>query len=112
MRDCNPSKKASFVIAAHKFLGSAKPSSSRLGAPSNSRFVTPLFSWSYHVLFPQLFYFDNHLRCLRGVGSTPCSQLCARYAFVLEEFPNSFPCHTYKVASRKSFRCHTYEKVG
>src|SRR5712671_506376 len=45
-----------------------------------SRFVAPLFSWSYELLFPQLFYFDNHLRCPRGVGSALCSRsaLCAR----------------------------------
>src|SRR5712671_4716874 len=67
-RDCDASKKESFVIAAHQFLGRAKPSPLRLGAPSKSRFVTPLFSWSYELLFPQLFYFDNHLRCPPGVG--------------------------------------------
>ena len=79
-RDCDSSKKESFVIAAHQFLGRAKPSSSRLSAPPKSRFVAPLFSWSYELLFPQLFYFDNHLRCPRGVGSALCSRsaLCAR----------------------------------
>src|SRR5712672_1250590 len=98
-RDRDASKKESFVIPAHQSLGRAKPSSSRLGAPSKSRFVTPLFSWSYELLFPQLFYFVNHLRCPRGVGSVLCSQLCAPRASLLEELPNSF-------------RCHTYEKVG
>jgi hypothetical protein len=31
-------------------------------------FVRPLFSWSYELLFPQPLYFDNDLRCTRGVG--------------------------------------------
>ena len=31
-------------------------------------FVHPLFSWSYELLFPQPLYFDNDLRCPRGVG--------------------------------------------
>ncbi len=31
-------------------------------------FVAPLFSWSYKLLFPQVFYFDNYLRCPPGCG--------------------------------------------
>ena len=76
MRDCDASKKESFVIAAHQFLGLTKPSSSRSGAPSRPRFVTPWFSWSYELLFPQLFCLDNHLRCPRGWGAALCSH-CA-----------------------------------
>src|SRR6267154_3494993 len=43
-QDCDASKKESFVIAAHESLGRPKPSSSRLGAPSN------------HVLSPLCFH--------------------------------------------------------
>jgi hypothetical protein len=32
---------------------------------------TPLFSYSYELLFPQLLYFDNHPHC-PGVASKPC----------------------------------------
>src|SRR5437868_4615737 len=31
-------------------------------------FVGPLFSWSYELLFPQALWFQNYLRCPRGVG--------------------------------------------
>src|SRR5882762_9776890 len=73
------------MIVAHQFLGRAKPSSSRLGAPSKSRFVAPLFSWSYELLFPQLFYFDNHLRCPPGVGSAlaPTLRSCLGLSLLL-----------------------------
>src|SRR5438045_5924987 len=33
-----------------------------------SHFARPLFSWSYELLFPQLFCFDNYLHCPPGVG--------------------------------------------
>jgi len=33
------------------------------------RFVRPLFSWSYKLLFPQLLYFVNNLRCPRVWGA-------------------------------------------
>jgi hypothetical protein len=33
-----------------------------------SQFVTPLFSWSYKLLFPQFLSFDKHLRCPPGCG--------------------------------------------
>jgi hypothetical protein len=35
------------------------------------RFFNPLFSWSYELLFPQLLYFHNHLRCPGVWGSAP-----------------------------------------
>jgi|SRR5712672_1277569 len=34
------------------------------------RFVHPLFSWSYELLFPQALSFDNTLRCPPGVGGS------------------------------------------
>src|SRR4029077_11055048 len=46
------------------------------GASLVSQFACPLFSWSYELLLPQPLYFDNHLRCPRGVGSAPSFQLC------------------------------------
>jgi len=33
-----------------------------------SLFVSPLFSWSCELLFPQPLSFDGHLRCPRGCG--------------------------------------------
>jgi len=38
---------------------------------SNSRFVAPLFSWSYELLFPQTLYIQKHLRCPWGVPPKP-----------------------------------------
>src|SRR5258708_14576602 len=40
-----------------------------LVARCKSHFVRPLFSWSYELLFPQLFCFGNYLRCPPGVQS-------------------------------------------
>jgi hypothetical protein len=37
----------------------------------NYRFVAPLFSWSYELLFPQTLYFQKHLRCPRRVPPKP-----------------------------------------
>src|SRR6266481_7210382 len=56
-----------------------------------TRFVTPLFSWSYELLFPQLFYFDNDLRCPRGVGPlrAPTLPSCTGLSFAVAL---SFPC--------------------
>jgi hypothetical protein len=50
------------------------PSLIFFGFPPNSvgrcksHFARPLFSWSYELLFPQLFCFDTYLRCPPGVG--------------------------------------------
>src|SRR5882762_10561034 len=54
-------------------------------------FVSPLFSWSYNLLFPQPLYFDNHLRCPPGCGvraplpivfnSTHQLRLCGKFSF-------------------------------
>jgi hypothetical protein len=38
-----------------------------------SRFAGPLFSYSYELLFPQFFCFDNHLSC---PGVSPLCTLC------------------------------------
>ena len=54
------------------------------GASLLIQFALPLFSWSYELLFPQPLYFDNHLRCPRGVGSAPSFQLCVLCAFALK----------------------------
>jgi hypothetical protein len=56
---------------------STLPSVTFSGFPPNSLprwqsyFARPLFSWSYELLFPQLFCFDNYLRCPPGVGCAP-----------------------------------------
>jgi len=46
--------------------GTSRSSSSTF-APRCSTFVSPLFSWSYELLFPQPLSFHNHLRCPPGV---------------------------------------------
>ena len=44
------------------------------------RFVAPLFSWSYELLFPQPLCIHNDLRCPRGVpfGATAARELSRR----------------------------------
>ena len=44
------------------------------------RFVAPLFSWSYELLFPQPLCIHNDLRCPRGVpfGAAPAPELSRR----------------------------------
>src|SRR5258707_11387069 len=46
---------------------------------SNLFFVSPLFSYSYELLFPQPLYFDNHPHCpeVRGTSLQSLSELCA-----------------------------------
>ena len=44
------------------------------------RFAAPLFSWSYELLFPQLFCFHNHLRCPRVSPSRPSDFNIQRYS--------------------------------
>src|SRR3981189_808645 len=66
------------LCAKHRGWGylcdiSALSASQRYHSPF---FVAPLFSWSYKLLFPQVFYFDNYLRCPPGVGSALLSELC------------------------------------
>src|SRR6266849_2006253 len=45
----------------------------------HSLFVSPLFSYSYELLFPQPLYFDNHPHCSRvwGTSLQSPSELCA-----------------------------------
>jgi hypothetical protein len=43
--------------------------------PQPFDFAHPLFSWSYELLFSQLLYFQNHLRCPMFFGSLS-SDLC------------------------------------
>jgi hypothetical protein len=40
-------------------------------------FAGPLFSWSYELLFPQVFCFDNYLSCPGGVGPRIPKYNCA-----------------------------------
>jgi hypothetical protein len=88
------------------------------------RFASPLFSWSYKLLFPQTLCFDNHLRCPLFFGSVlslPVRQadLCTEGS--LTPFPAShtknvpitpFAATHTKMPSRKPFPCHTYKKAG
>jgi hypothetical protein len=57
------------------------PATTRHPLPTlHSLFVSPLFSYSYELLFPQPLYFDNDPHCPPGVGvqaSQSPSELCA-----------------------------------
>src|SRR6267154_4431347 len=45
----------------------AQPLNLNTSGRQQLQFVAPLFSWSYELLFPQLYCFQNLLRCPRGV---------------------------------------------
>jgi hypothetical protein len=60
------------------------PATTRHPLPTlHSLFVSPLFSYSYELLFPQLLYFDNHPHCPGVWGYKPpilLRTLCLRAA--------------------------------
>jgi hypothetical protein len=83
-------------------------------------FVCPLFSWSYELLFPQPFCFDNLLRCPPGWGSAP-SKLTALRSSALSYPPPLFALCTFRMNTCKSVskqrtlstsRMNTYAKTG
>src|SRR6267142_1465150 len=85
-------------LTVSPFRPSFKPPSGVYSPPS--KFVPPLFSWSYKLLFPQTLCFDNLLRCPPGCGSAP-SQLCgSAFSYPLP------PC------SLSTFRMNTCKSVS
>jgi hypothetical protein len=68
--------------------------------------ASPLFSWSYELLFPQLIYFDNYLRCPMFFRSALCF---SRHSFT-PIFEGSLGTRHFSLAN--SFPCHTSEKTG
>src|SRR5207245_3185896 len=58
---------------------------------SFSHFVAPLFSWSYKLLFPQAFCFDNSLRCRPGVPPLHAPNFISDHSQTDPAHPRSHP---------------------
>jgi hypothetical protein len=118
-----PKKVNSFVIKQIQTLSAKHPGwgvqlcvGSALSAtlhpePRRARYpfpllASPLFSWSYELLFPQLIYFDNYLRCPMFFRSALCF---SRHSFT-PIFEGSLGTRHFSLAN--SFPCHTSEKTG
>jgi hypothetical protein len=72
-----------------------------------SHFARPLFSWSYELLFPQLFCFDKYLRCPQGVGCTLRFQPQVLYVSRLKTYISPFLtyCCELLVVAKKINSC-------
>src|ERR1700676_889159 len=80
-------------------------------ASTDRRFLSPLFSQCYELLFPQVFCFHNHLRCPL-VFSSRC--VFPRSNHKAPPHVTTFRMNTCKSVSKQStlttFRMNTYEK--
>jgi len=81
-----------------------------LRTPINThRLSTLCFHGLTNCFSRNLLYFQKHLRCPRGVGS---SFIYILMSFVRNPLVTPFAATHTKSPSSKSFPCHTYEKIG